>query len=243
MGITPNEMRNQEFSKAMRGFAPAEVESFKEAAASALEEARMELLKMTEERDTFKNRFEELKGLEDALKNVMVDARKNAESIVENARKEADLIIREAHQRRDDAIEEKHRELADLDAKVHEIEFTRRSFYSRLKAEIEAHLKLMEQVYIPRRAEDPPTGSPTRPAPVMPAEPDKPNEPEENVSAEEAPAEVPNEEAPIEPGESPEENRETEQESETANVYDNNGEDDIDRIVDQFRNEDNRGDQ
>ncbi|GEM_PF-1576872 len=150
MGFTPNEIRNQEFSKAFRGFSPTEVEAFKEAAATALEEAKVEVLKLSEERDSYRDRYRDLKELEETLKNVVVEAQRNAERLIENARKEAELIIAEAARRRDDIIEEKTRLVADLDSRVHEIEFTRRSFYSRLKAELEAHLKLMEQVYIPR---------------------------------------------------------------------------------------------
>lgn len=217
MGFTPNEIRNQEFSKSFRGFSPTEVEAFKEAAATALEEARVENLKLSEERDSFKGRYDELKNVEETLKNVVVEAQKNADKLLENARKEAELIVNEARQKRDQAIEEKQRRIAELDSRVHEIEFTRRSFYSRLKAEIEAHLKLMEQVYIPRRQkmderleQERTQQSPTPP----PDEPQLHPEPQDN------------------PSES-----ENAQEPQPVNAGENHENDDIDRIVDQFQQE------
>jgi len=219
MGFTPNEIRNQEFSKSFRGFSPTEVEAFKEAAATALEEAKVEILKLSEERESFKSRYEELKSVEDTLKNVVVEAQKNADKLLENARKEAELIVSEAHQKRDRAIEEKQHRITELDSRVHEIEFTRRSFYSRLKAEIEAHLKLMEQVYIPRRQKM-----------------------EERLGEEKAP-EITTQTPEQQPNETQNPPAETEnpQSPQPVNAGEHTGEhhegDDIDRIVDQFRNE------
>ncbi len=215
MGFTPNEIRNQEFSKAFRGFSPTEVEAFKEAAATALEEAKVDILKLSEERDSFKSRYEELKNVEDTLKNVVVEAQKNADKLLENARKEAELIVSEAHQKRDRAIEEKQHRITELDSRVHEIEFTRRSFYSRLKAEIEAHLKLMEQVYIPRRQKmDERLEQNSAPQPA-------PNNPETERHE--------TQEQPTEP--------ESDHEPQPVNAGENHEGDDIDRIVDQFRQE------
>jgi len=215
MGFTPNEIRNQEFSKSFRGFSPTEVEAFKEAAATSLEEAKVELLKLSEERDSYKGRYDELKSVEETLKNVVVEAQRNADRLLENARKEAELIVNEARQKRDRAIEEKQRRIADLDSRVHEIEFTRRSFYSRLKAEIEAHLKLMEQVYIPRRQKmDERLGRDIN----------EETEPSQN------PETAPQFDQHNEPTEA-----EMMQEPQPVNVGDDKEEDDIDRIADQFR--------
>ncbi len=36
MELTPNEMRNQTFAKSFRGYAPTEVDSFRDASATAL---------------------------------------------------------------------------------------------------------------------------------------------------------------------------------------------------------------
>jgi hypothetical protein len=48
---------------------------------------------------------------------------------------------------RDRIIEEKYEKLADLDARIREIEFTRKSFYHKLRSEIESHLKLVDSLF------------------------------------------------------------------------------------------------
>ncbi len=167
MGMTPNEIRNQSFSKSLRGYTPREIEIFRETVAAALEEARADLLKATEERENLRGRYEDLKNLEETIKNVVIEAQRNAEQILANAKKEGDLIVEEARNRRDQIIGEKHQYLAELDGKIHEFEYTRRSFYTRLRAEIEAHLKLLEQINLPRR-EEKPSFAETTPSPIRP---------------------------------------------------------------------------
>lgn len=145
MGLTPNEIRNQEFSSSMRGYTRSEVEAFKEAAAAALEEAKVEVLKLTEENKALGGKYQDLKNLEETLKSSVVEAQKGADQTVKNSKKEAELIITEAKRKRDDIIEEKHRQLAELETRIHELEFTRKSFYARLKSELESYLKLINQ--------------------------------------------------------------------------------------------------
>lgn len=145
MGLTPNEIRNQEFSSSMRGYTRSEVEAFKEAAAAALEEAKVEILKLTEENKALNGKYQDLKSLEETLKSSVVEAQKGAEQTVNNSKKEAELIITDAKRKRDDIIEEKHRKLAELETRIHELEFTRKSFYARLKSELKSYLKLINQ--------------------------------------------------------------------------------------------------
>ncbi|HHI03388.1 MAG TPA: DivIVA domain-containing protein [candidate division Zixibacteria bacterium] len=153
MGLTPNEIRNQEFSSSMRGYTRSEVEAFKDAAAAALEEAKVEILKLTEANKALEAKYRDLKNLEETLKSSVVEAQKSAEQTVNNSRKEAELIISDAKRKRDDIIEEKHRKLAELETRIHELEFTRKSFYARLKSEFESYLKLIEQAESDRSME------------------------------------------------------------------------------------------
>jgi len=145
MGLTPNEIRNQEFSSSMRGYTRSEVEAFKEAAATALEEAKVEILKLTEENKALDGKYQDLKNLEETLKSSVVEAQKGADQTVKNSKKEAELIITEAKQKRDKIIEEKHQQLAELETRIHELGFTRKSFYAKIKSELESYLKLINQ--------------------------------------------------------------------------------------------------
>jgi cell division initiation protein len=156
MQLTPNDIRNQQFSTGFRGYNKAEVDAFKERISAALEETRVEISKMTEEKEMLTRKYEELKKLEETIKKVVIEAQKSGEQIIANARKEAELIVSEGKQRRDRAIDEMHTKLSELETNIHELEFTRKSFYNKLRAEIEAHLKLVDSIQ-PRSASAPPT--------------------------------------------------------------------------------------
>jgi cell division initiation protein len=146
MGLTPNELRNQEFSSSMRGYTRAEVDAFKEAAAAALEEARVEILKLTEENSVLSGRYQDLKNLEETLKSSVIEAQKGADQTIANSRREAELIIAEARHRRDEIIEERHHYLVELDTRIRELDLTRKSLYGKLRSELESYLKLINQV-------------------------------------------------------------------------------------------------
>lgn len=146
MELSPNEIRNQRFSQAFRGYNKTEVDAFLAGVATSLEEARVQAIKLTEEKEALTQRYQELKNIEETIKMAVVEAQRGAEVMLSNARKEADLIVAEARRRRDEIIEERHRKAADLERRLEELEFTRRSLYTKLRADIGAHLKILENL-------------------------------------------------------------------------------------------------
>jgi cell division initiation protein len=146
MELTPNEIRNQTFTSSFRGYHKEEVEAFKEAAAAALEEAKVEILKLTEEREMLKQHYNDLKSLEDTIRAAVIEAQRSAETILSNAKREAELVVAEAVRVRDEALEQRRRRLAELDAKIEEFQFARRSFYAKLRADIESHMRLLDSM-------------------------------------------------------------------------------------------------
>ena len=149
MELTPNEMRNHKFPSSMRGYNRAEVDAYIQGAADALEEARAQILALTEEHQTLQGKYEELKQMQETIKAAILEAQKNAEQMKDNAKKEAELIINEAKLRRDKIIDEKYRKMAEVEARIHELEYTKTSFYNKLRSEIEAHLRLVNSILPP----------------------------------------------------------------------------------------------
>lgn len=156
METTPNEMRNHQFASSMRGYNKAEVDAFVQGAADALEAARADLQKLKEDKISMAARLENLVKLEDSIKNAVVEAQKTADQIRTNARKEAELIITEGKQNYNRAVAEQHHKMAELEAKVHEMDYMKRSFYAKLRAEILAHLKLVDSIVPPKKTESEP---------------------------------------------------------------------------------------
>ncbi|MEW5925268.1 MAG: DivIVA domain-containing protein [Candidatus Zixiibacteriota bacterium] len=151
METTPNEMRNHQFASSMRGYNKAEVDAFVQGAADALEEARAELQKLREDKISMAARLENLVKLEESIKSAIIEAQKTADQIRSNARKEAELIVAEAKQRRNGVIEEQHTKIAEIEAQMHEMDYAKRSFYAKLRAEILAHLKLVDSIMPPSK--------------------------------------------------------------------------------------------
>jgi len=215
MQLTPNEMRNQQFTSAMRGYNKAEVDSFRENAANALEEAKTQVLKLTNEQERLSSKYAELKNLEETIKTAVMEAQKNGEQIIRNARKEAELIIKEAKQQRDRIIDEMHKTISGLESKIHELELAKKSFYTKLHAEIEGHLKLVDSIY-----------------PQVVPTPQERHSHEENRDQNQPPSAVQHhqETAPIEHSAPPVEPKNNRPERPHLDMPD----EEIDRIVDQF---------
>jgi len=181
MEMSPNEIRNQQFSSSFRGYNTAEVDAFKESIAVALEEARAEIQKLTQQYETLSAKYNELKGLEDTIKTAVLQAQKNADQIIANARKESELIIDETKRQRDRAVDEKYRILSDLEGKIQKLEFTKKSFYTKLHSEVEAHLKLVDSAYKSETKSEPVEGTfkqETNPHSMGPSETTEYQEPE-----------------------------------------------------------------
>ena len=146
MELTPNDIRNTTFESGFRGYEKEQVDAFIETVAAALEQARTDMARKAEEFDRLRKQNEELKEMEDTVKHAVLEAQKHADQIIAHAKKEAELMLSEAKQKRDAVIEERHRKVSEVQAKVEELQFTRNSFYNKLRGEIEAHLKLVNSI-------------------------------------------------------------------------------------------------
>ena len=67
MSLTPNDIRNYEFSNQMRGYDKEEVDDFLEQTARALEEVKQENLKLSMEMDSLKSQLAGLRQFEDKI--------------------------------------------------------------------------------------------------------------------------------------------------------------------------------
>jgi len=156
METTPNDLRQQQFEIKFRGYNPDDVEVFRDLAATALEEARAEILKLTEENNHLRERLEHLVSIEETLKAAVLEAQKNAdntlatakkqaETTVDSARKEADLILREARRKGEEMTLEAHQRMAKLVNDINKIRFIRSNYLSRLKTLLESQTQALDE--------------------------------------------------------------------------------------------------
>ncbi len=202
METTPNDLRQQQFEIKFRGYNPDDVEVFRDLAADALEEARAEGLKLTEENRHLRERLEYLVSIEETLKAAVLEAQKNAESTIGNAKeeaemtvthakKEAELIIREAHQRRDEVVADMHRQMSKLVGDINKIRFIRSNYLSKLKVLINSQLEMIENEIREDQKEKPASSEIPQEMPITAQQPPQGETPYE------APAETETE-APVE---------------------------------------------
>jgi cell division initiation protein len=96
MSVTPIDMRQREFTTAMRGFDRAEVTAFLTEAAGEYELALRENDRLRQEIVRLETSLHQFRELEGSLKTTLMNAQKVAEDMRENALKEAQRLVREA---------------------------------------------------------------------------------------------------------------------------------------------------
>ena len=79
--------------------------------AQALEAQKQETLKLQMELDSVKSQLTGLKQFEDTIKGAAIDARRNADTLMQNARKEAELILSRAKEEAERALKDRQGEM------------------------------------------------------------------------------------------------------------------------------------
>lgn len=146
MDLSPNDIRNYEFSNQMRGYDKEEVDSLLEQSASALEALKQDNLKLSMEIDSVKTQLTGLKEFEDTIKAAAIDARRNADMTVANAQKEADLILSEANAEAEKAVGARTAKISELENKISQLATARKTYLSQLRSLISNHQEMLEDI-------------------------------------------------------------------------------------------------
>ncbi len=145
-GLSPNDIRNYEFSHQMRGYDKDEVREFLDQIATTLEDVKQENLKLSMERDTLRTQLEALKQFEDTIKSAAIDARRNADTLVANARREVNELLTRARAQAEETVGSRKDEALRLDDQISKLQMTKASYQAKLKNLIESHLALIEEI-------------------------------------------------------------------------------------------------
>ncbi len=97
--ITPMDIHNKTFTKAVRGYAPEEVNGFLDELVGDYERIYREHREMEEKMDTLKTKLANYEKIEATMSNTLIMAQETAENVKKAAQKEADLIVEEAKTR------------------------------------------------------------------------------------------------------------------------------------------------
>ncbi len=146
MDLSPNDIRNCEFSNQMRGYAKEEVDEFLDQVAIALETAKQENLKLSMEADSLKSQLTGLKQFEDTIKSAAIDARRNADMTIATAKQEADMILSKAKGDAENVMANRTRDVSDIENQITKLGLTRKSYLSKIRSLIQSHLEMVDDI-------------------------------------------------------------------------------------------------
>ena len=146
MDLTPNDVRNYEFSSQMRGYSKDEVDAFLDQVAGALEAAKQEQLKLSMEVESIRSQLSGLKQFEETIKSAAIDARRNADLTMANAKQEADMIMSKARQEAESLVNKKAQTLTEIENQITKLSLTKKSYLNKIRQMIQSHLEMIEEI-------------------------------------------------------------------------------------------------
>lgn len=143
--LTPLDIHNKEFKKALRGYDADEVDEFLDVVIKDYENLYKDNLNLKDQIENFQDNIARYRDLEDTLHNTMILAQQTAEEVKKNADKEAELIIRNAQHKAEEIILEAREKTVELKNEYKELQKTVQQFKAQYKAFLLAQLELVDE--------------------------------------------------------------------------------------------------
>ncbi len=144
MKITPLDITQKSFGRAMRGFDRQEVEAFLALVASEFEGLVKEVQALRDDARRKDEDIAELRSRERALQETMITAQKACEEIRESARKEAEITLSEAELQAEKIVQSAHQRYLRVVDDINEMKRQRVQFEAGVRSLVDAHSKLLE---------------------------------------------------------------------------------------------------
>lgn len=132
--ITAMEIRNQQFSKSLRGYDQDEVKNFLMQLAQDYENLYSQNATLKESIKRLESELQKYHKIEDTMNNSLIFAQQTAEDMKTNARREADLILEDAKRR-----------IAELLMVYQEVIKRLNLFNTELKAQMSGQIEMLEK--------------------------------------------------------------------------------------------------
>lgn len=145
--LTPLDIHNKEFKRAIRGYEINEVDDFLDVVIKDYEQIYKENLNLKEQIEEFKDDIARYRDLEDTLHNTLVLAQQTAEDVRKNAGKEAELILANARHKGETIINESKEKVIDLKNEHRDLQKKLYQFKAQYKGFLMAQLELIEENY------------------------------------------------------------------------------------------------
>ena len=143
--LTPLDIHNKEFKRAMRGYEMNDVDDFLDEVIKDYEQIYKENLNLKEQIEEFKDDIARYRDLEDTLHNTLILAQQTAEDVRQNAEKEAELIIANARHKGEAIITEYKEKVIELQNEYRDLQKKFYQFKAQYKSFLMAQLELIEE--------------------------------------------------------------------------------------------------
>ena len=144
MSLTPLEVKKQEFEKVFRGYDPVAVDAFLELVSEEMAALVMRINGLEERLIGVQSAVEDYRQMEQALKETMANAQRQAADARETAAREGEIVVREAQVEAERLVAEAERRRASLEERIQEMESSERDFLRRLKSFLDEHRRTLE---------------------------------------------------------------------------------------------------
>ncbi|MBN2416294.1 DivIVA domain-containing protein [bacterium] len=144
MKITPLEIKKQDFKIKVRGYDPAEVESFLEMVADEYENMVNEKNALAEQVVKLKTQLVDYQQVEKTLQDTLMNAQESVSQSKENSKREAMILIREAELKAERILDEARERLDKMRNELSILRTQKESFARRLKHLLESQVELVK---------------------------------------------------------------------------------------------------
>ena len=146
MNVSPLDLRQQKFSRGLRGFDTTEVTAFLVAAADDYEAALRETDRLRQENAHLEALLNEHRENERSLKSTLIAAQRLADDIKAHAQEEAQRIIRDAEGRSELLLEKTQARLEDIQREIDGLKLKRRDAETSIEATIQTLRNTLDYV-------------------------------------------------------------------------------------------------
>lgn len=143
MKMTPLDIQQKRFARALRGYHREEVEAFLSLVATAFEDLVKENMALREDGQRKDETIAEHRSRERALQETLVTAQKASEEIRDAARKEAEIALSEAELQAEKIVQGAHQRYLRVVDDIQEMKRQRVQFEAQVRSLVESHLKLL----------------------------------------------------------------------------------------------------
>jgi cell division initiation protein len=144
MKITPLDITQKSFRRALRGFDRQEVEVFLGLVASQVEALARETQTLREDARRMQEEIFDLRSRERTLHETMITAQKACQDIRDAARKEAEITLSEAELQAEKIVQSAHLRFLRIVDDIGEAKRQRVQLEASVRAIAESHLKLLD---------------------------------------------------------------------------------------------------